>query len=194
MPVLWVYQLVAKPVLLAAFFLAFTCQDTHWHSPLLGHWSFCLCVPKATEISVWASNASLDQSKPLSLTFGSSWATAIFGQKTNCCQTCCRRRDANRRGVIKEPGGSGSPWRRKSWEHKPSSRSVPTLRRGRCHAAPDPFFIFPCSSGHHKEGSLLQATSSRSAGFELGLANGRNWEDTRRWKERISQDISSFHT
>lgn len=33
MPVLWVYQLIAKPVLLAgqlaAFFLTSACQDTH---------------------------------------------------------------------------------------------------------------------------------------------------------------------
>lgn len=34
------------------------------------HWSPC---PRATKVSVWASNAQLDQSKPLSLTFANSF-------------------------------------------------------------------------------------------------------------------------
>lgn len=78
MPVLWVYQLVAKPVLLAghlaALFLTSACQDIHWQQSFVESLSFGLSVPKATAVSVWTSNVYLDKSQPLSLTFANFWA------------------------------------------------------------------------------------------------------------------------
>lgn len=77
-------------------------------------------------------------------------------------------------GVTKKPGGIGDPWRRKATSLVLGV--YPCL--GVEDAAlgllpPDQFLIFPCSAGHHREASALQAASSRAFGCRLGTANGR---------------------